>query len=757
MRPRRLIFYILLILISVSITSAQNIAFQKVPTKSGSWNIQPTLLSNVVDGDYNTSSSGDFGYATTFETVGNISYIQIDFTNNYNLVSIYWKYAYGTQSSPDFISTSQISISSDNISWSVINTTTTNLNPPVTVNSSYLNHTNNIRYVRLSSWSSGGGVESRIAWYELQAILNAIPSVPNISSPSNNSRQYNNSINFTWNQSTDGDGDSITYDFWLSSQSDFSNTVNRTNFTNNWTGNIVTTDGVTYYGKVRSYDGYEYSNWSNVTQFTENTAPNVVNISLSPSNPTATDNLTISMNGTDAEGDTLTKYYRWYKNGALNTSWNDSTYVNATGNYTAGDQIYVRGYVSDSYENSSELQSNIVIIGSQNSAPVLAGITLNPTNKKYNKNITVSTSSNITDTESTQVQLQVYRYISGNKNYFGNSSWVTLPNNASVEITIPWSDGIAHTIYAQAQDNGNATQDPTTNLTSSEVSATFTSNITSPTVNSSSVSPSSVTTGSNVTITITADGKGANISSANVTITRPDYTSVTLTLTCTYTSGDISTCTRSYTANSGAGTYSIDSFGLADDSNNTAIPTSSLTFEATAAGGGGGGGGGSGGGTTIIIKETENATSATPLLTLKNITTGATEPQLQEISDCLTQSLFMENKCSGYNYGVVVEAMNWWVFLGAFFASFGVVIGKGLYQDKQREWYTEPLLYGTTTTLILVILVAAGFNMYLLNYLIGSPKYAWTFVSTALWGGIVALAWDNYYYGKKKYKVLRTA
>lgn len=511
-----------------------------------------------------------------------------------------------------------------------------------------------------------------------------------------------------------------------------------------------------------------YGNWSNnatatlylqpnLTQFTENTAPTFINITLSPLSPSITDNLTTYINATDGDGDTLIKHFIWYKNALLINTLNDSIYMNATGNYTVGDNIYFKGYVTDGYEDSSESQSNLVIIGSQNSAPILAGITLNPTTKKYNKTITVSTSNNITDTESTLVRLQVYRYVSGAKSYFGNSSWVTPPNNASVEITIPWSDGTAHTIYALAKDNGNATQDSTTNLTSMEVSTTFTSDITAPTINSSSVSPSSVTTGNAVTITITADGKGANISSANLTITRPDYTVVTLDLTCTYTSGDNSTCTRSYTANSGIGTYTFDSFGLLDDSNISVTLTSTLTFEATSASTSSSGVGSST--TTIILKETENATTTTPLLSLKNfslknITSGATEPQLKEIADCLTQSLFMENKCSTYNYGVVVEPMNWWVFFGAFIASGVVVVGKGVYQDKERDWWQEPLLYGTTTTLIVIILVAVGFNLYILNYITGSSSYRWTFTTMLLWGGIVSLMWDNYYYGKKTYNIM---
>lgn len=267
---------------------------------------------------------------------------------------------------------------------------------------------------------------------------------------------------------------------------------------------------------------------------------------------------------------------------------------------------------------------------------------------------------------------------------------------------------------------------------------------------SGSISSSSFTTAETATISVT-----------NITDADDDITTVTVQAGVTLLGGNEVNYTMATTDNVmwtyiystlTSGTYTITNYYASNSYGSTKKPVA-IQFTVTSSSSGGGGGGGGGGGTTIIIKETDNATAATPLLRLKNITEGATEPQLQEIADCFTEGLFMENKCSGFSYGVVVETMNWWVFFGTFAGAGIVVVGRGIKQDRPREWFTEPLLYGTTTTLIIVILVAVGFNMYFLNYLTGSPKYAWTFGSLLVWGGIVALVWDEYYYGKKTYKI----
>ncbi len=569
-------------------------------------------------------------------------------------------------------------------------------------------------------------------------IINSVPTVPSISSPSNNSRYYNNSINSTWSTSTDADGDTITgYDFFLSSQPDFSNTINRTNFTNNWTGNIATTDGVTYYGKVRSNDSYEYSSWSPTVQFTENTAPSVVNITLSPSNPSVTDNLTVSMNGSDNEGDSLTKYYRWYKNGVLNTTWNDSTYVNYTNNFTTNDQIYVKGFVGDSYENGSELQSNTVIIGSSNSAPAFTALTLIPSTKKNNQTININ-ASGITD-DSTSWQLQTYYKNGSTPVYIANSSWVNT-SFINITATVPFTTGGAHIIYAVIYDSGNVTGQ--SNLTSSESQATFTSLTTDPTIESSSLSASSITVGGTVIITAQFNGQGANISSALVNVERPDATIANWTMTCD--SGEIVNCTKSYTSTSDVGIYYIRYFYPSDNAGITAQISSILTFTAsavvTSSGGGGGGGGG-----VVYINPTPSMTSSVNL-SIIGVTEGSRSvSEVERINKCLTDSFFLSNECTNSAVIAIKEQTNWYTLFGVYIGSLATLFILGTMIKKKRSFIYDPLIYSVITTVAVLGATLMGFNsVFLFNYLFNNSLSAFTFASFVMYGFVGTVLLDSY-------------
>lgn len=751
---------ILILFIFINPVQAQNIAAQGSLVDSGSWyNSAIVYINRVVDGDFNTVTCGQnpgdggcyYPYTSSRQTSDDITYLQLDLGAILtNLSSIQEKKDIWSSNAVCQVATFNLKVSTDNTNWTTLRSDTAG-SPCTAIQR---NDTTSligipVRYIR-SSAIKGGTNSAAIRWYEIIVeTINIVPSTPQISHPTNNGRYYNNSMNSTWNQSVDANNDSLYYEYWLSSTIDFSNTINRTNFTNNWTTNIATTDGVTYYEKVRTYDGYGWSDSSPTVQFTENTAP-VVNITtgfqpaLIPTAPSVTDNITAQFNVSDAESDTLTKHYLWYKNGVLNTSWNDSVYVNFTGgNLTSGDSIYFVGFANDGYENGSTAQSNTVIIGSVNSAPSLSGITLNPSTQKYNKTIWINSSTAITDTESSKVRLLTYyKYTNGTREYLGNSSWIIPSDTGNVSVTIPWRDGALHTIYAQAEDSGNITG--YNNLTSSEVSTSFTSSITPPTVTASSINLDTIYTGGTVIISANFTGVGANVSSAIVQISRPDATTANWTMTCG-TAAETVTCTKSYAATSDVGTYTIDYFYPLDDSGDEGAIASILSWTAsTEPAPGSGGGGGSGGSTTIVVQNiTSNATNQ---LTWKNITTGATESDLTALAKCLTDSLVMKNYCSGYNYGVVVEPFNWWVFMGAFIGAIIMVFVKAVYDDKPREWFTEPALYTIVTIIIVAFLVSMGANMYILNYLLKSPEYFWTFLSLVVYGAIVGLAGDEYFY-----------
>lgn len=674
--------------------------------------------------------------------------------------------------------------------------------------------------------------------FQIKFKLNNLSTIPNISSPINNSRQYNNSINFTWNASTDLNNDSITYNWQMAENSVFTTNLTKGNTSNLYTGNQTTVEGKTYYLRVRSYDTYSYSNWSNVTQFTENsipipslithanfhslsnltvnwtnvtdseadtitydvkvyntttgtlvvnqssistnysqaftpanftnynftvrsydtyeysnwsaastfgftnTAPVYNNITLSPSTPTSLQNLTAIFNYTDADGDTVTKNYTlWYKDSVLQTSLNNTLIVVASGNTSNGQHWYYEVFGNDGYNNSTVIQSNEVIIGTTNSAPNFTALTLIPNNKKYNQPININVSGILDDSTSWQVQ-SYYKFANLTKSYLGNSTWQNT-SFINYSVTIPWSDGGLHTIYSVVYDSGNATgQD---NLSSSETSVSFTSNITNPTVESSSVSASSISTGGSVIISVQFNGIGANISSAKVNVRRPDATNANYTLNCG--SGEIVNCTYVYDSTSDVGNYYVDYFYPTDTAGLTPQIASALTWSAStpvvvvppSSGGGGGS-------TTIITQPTDNLSGI--LVKIQNVSSELPPELAGLISECYTRNVLLEGKCT--STFVLTDPFNFWpiivgVFIGAFFMIFGIAI---IFKIP-KNLIVDTFLYGTISLVVTQVFVVIGFNVYLFNYLFQSNLPGFMFASTVMWSMVITYFGDSIISKKK--------
>lgn len=572
--------------------------------------------------------------------------------------------------------------------------------------------------------------------YEIQGNYDNLPSVPQISFPSNNSRHYNNSINYTWNQSTDVDGDTLTYHHQLSTLLNFSTIFNQSNVTNNWTGSITgLTDGVTYYGKVRSYDGYEYSNWSNTTQFTENSLPSISDPDfLRPSSPTGTTNLTLSLNiTTDPEGDTITNHTLWYINNVLNTSYNNSLFLNYS-NFTTGDSIYVKAYLRDGYENTSLTTSNSVIIGSQNSAPVLSSITLNPNIRKYNKSVWVN-SSNITDSESSYIRLLTYYKLTNeSKVYLNNSSWYAPPTTINVTFNSPWNDSNSHYIYAQVEDSGNISG--FYNLTSGEVQATLTGDTTAPTVFGSSLSASSIYTGSHVTVNMTTSLSNGTTSNVSVHISRPDATSADYVMTTT----NNTLWSYVYTSTSNLGSYYIEYFSMTDDSGNRGTETSALTFVASTAPAPSSGGGGGGSSTIVIVKETNGSQE----VLFTNITSSESLKDLNTLGLCFSTNLMLTNKCSQSSISIVDEPLNWWVLFGAYLGSMITLFIISIATDTKKKFAENILFYGSVSWVSVILLTFMGLNLYIFNYIFNSALPGFMFLSFFGWGVVTTFIGDSY-------------
>ncbi len=534
---------------------------------------------------------------------------------------------------------------------------------------------------------------------------------------------------------------------WTAGSGNVTNGYNSTNGTT-WINNTLpyrnTTlsahswQNMTIYAFNATYQNLSLSPLTSNTQI-PNSIPVIADITIHPSPAYNTDNLTTTVNVTDADSDTLSYTYRWYINSTLNSTWNNWTIVNSS-NLTTDAQIYAAVNVSDGYNTSSTVQSNTLIIGSSNIAPTILGISLNPASKKFNRSIYVNSTNNLTD-DGTLVRMQVYyKPTTDTKTFLGNSTWLSQPSNASVNITIPWSDGITHSIYARAED--------TTNLTSGEVYETFTSDITPPSVLTSSLSAASIYTGVHVKINMTTSLSNGTVSNVSVHVSRPDTASSDYVM---ITSDNI-TWNYTYTGTADTGSYYIEYFGMTDDSGNRRTETSSLTFTAsTEVITGGSGGGGGGGATTVIIK-TDDANATQQLLTFTNLTSGEGLKTLNELGLCFTSGLLLTNRCAQSSISIVDEPVNWWTLIGAYMGSAFVLFIIALRNDEKKQFLGNIMLYGSSAWVMVVMLSFAGVNLYILNYAFNSPLGGLMFGSFAMWGGLVTVIGDSYSSYKRRVK-----
>lgn len=385
----------------------------------------------------------------------------------------------------------------------------------------------------------------------------------------------------------------------------------------------------------------------------------------------------------------------------------------------------------------------------ENTAPTLTGITLSSGSRKYNKNILVNTTANITDNESSSALFTTYYYNGSNKVFLGNSSWFILPANASANIAIPWNDGAAHTIYAQVIDNGDGAN---YNKTSTEVSTTFTSDINPPFFINDSLSTTTITQGSSVTLYTHFDCNQTSgyddcvISSVKVKVLRPDASygvgdDGLGNWTMTNSNGTL--WYKTYTATTNVGDYLINDYFFEDESGISGQNSSNLSFTVSEPLTGGGGGGGGGGGTVIINPP---ATPLTPSfnLSLIGITDGARNlSDISAINKCLTESLFLSNECSNAVTTTLKNTANWWTILGVPFASIFTIFLLNLVYPKKRS-YLDAVIYSLLIIIFLLAMNLMGFNIFIWNYIYNNSLSAFTFFSFATFGVIGTLLLDEF-------------
>ena len=111
-----------------------------------------------------------------------------------------------------------------------------------------------------------------------------------------------------WTKGTDTDGDTVTTYVYVGTNSTPTDVENSTVGEISELGNVITlSDGITYYYRLRSYDGYVYGNYTTASMFRMNTVPTPSG--LTDLGQHVIDHTpTVSWTVTDPEGDTLTTY-----------------------------------------------------------------------------------------------------------------------------------------------------------------------------------------------------------------------------------------------------------------------------------------------------------------------------------------------------------------------------------------------------------------------------------------------------------------
>jgi large repetitive protein len=102
-----------------------------------------------------------------------------------------------------------------------------------------------------------------------------------------------------------------------------------------------------------------------------NTAPTLTSVTITPASPGTNSVLTATPNGfADADGDTATYHFQWFKNGTALAGETGSTLdLGAAGNGNRDDVIKVEVYATDGNGGSSPTRSDQVTVG--NTAPTL--------------------------------------------------------------------------------------------------------------------------------------------------------------------------------------------------------------------------------------------------------------------------------------------------------------------------------------------------------------------------------------------------
>ena len=229
------------------------------------------------------------------------------------------------------------------------------------------------------------------------AIANSAPSTPTASIPANGAVLNDLNPVLVINNSSDADGDDLTYNFQVASDAGFSNIAAEMpayteggGTTTAWAVSPSLSDGGSYYWRARAYDGEDYSGWSSSRTFSialVNNAPNAP-AAVSPEDSAYLEDTTPTLvvnNAYDADGDNLSYSFEVSANegftnivgtaAGLSEGSGSTTSWTVTSALSRGETYYWRSRVYDGedYSNWSTVRLfNIVAPNSAPSTPTLA-------------------------------------------------------------------------------------------------------------------------------------------------------------------------------------------------------------------------------------------------------------------------------------------------------------------------------------------------------------------------------------------------
>ncbi|HJM67223.1 MAG TPA: choice-of-anchor V domain-containing protein [Candidatus Thalassarchaeaceae archaeon] len=285
---------------------------------------------------------------------------------------------------------------------------------------------------------------------------NQAPSVTNlVISPSNPTAVDPLSLTYTYSDS-DGDPESGTTIRWSRDSSVVSTLDDATSVSSSflskgqmWTVTVTPSDGTDMGSSVTS---------SSVT--IQNTPPVANGLSISPTDPTEQDDITMSYSFSDVDLDTESgTVIQWYLDGSRIAEFDGASSISKVST-RSGDVWEVRVTPSDG-EDAGTLESASIQIGSSNTAPSIQSLSIMPTNPVTTDDLNMSYTYDDDDGDpSTLVEIQWMKNEIHVPEYNGQS---TLPASATSKgevwkVSVRASDGIDFSPWAESAPRtiGNA-------------------------------------------------------------------------------------------------------------------------------------------------------------------------------------------------------------------------------------------------------------------------------------------------------------